>query len=100
MKLLHKLIFWSHLLAGVIAGVVIFIMSVTGVILMYEHQLVEYAGRDVRDVVPPGGAARLSLDEIVARARAQNPEARPTGLILRNQPTASVAVGLGGEGTV
>ena len=100
MTLMHKIIFWSHLLAGVIAGVVIFIMSVTGVILMYEHQLVEYAGRDVRDVVPPGGAARLSLDEIVARARAQTPEARPTGLILRNQPTASVAVGLGGEGTV
>jgi predicted cobalt transporter CbtA len=43
MKLLHKIIFWSHLLAGVIAGVVIFIMSATGVILMYEHQMVEYA---------------------------------------------------------
>ena len=43
MKLLHKIIFWSHLLAGVIGGAVIFIMSATGVILMYERQLVEYA---------------------------------------------------------
>ena len=34
MKLLHKIIFWSHLLAGIISGVVIFIMSATGVILM------------------------------------------------------------------
>ena len=34
MKLLHKIVFWSHLLAGIIAGVVIFIMSATGVILM------------------------------------------------------------------
>ena len=31
-----------------------FIMSATGVILMYEHQMVEYAERDVREVVPPG----------------------------------------------
>jgi uncharacterized iron-regulated membrane protein/flavodoxin len=100
MKLLHKIIFWSHLIAGVIAGVVIFIMSATGVILMYEHQLVEYAERDVRNVVPPAGAARLSLDEVVAKARAQNPDARPTGLVLRNQPTASVAVGFGREGAV
>ena len=79
MKLLHKIIFWSHLIAGVIAGAVIFLMSATGVILMYEHQLVEYGERDVRNVVPPVGAARLSLDEIVAKAHARNPDARPTG---------------------
>ncbi len=100
MKLLHKIIFWSHLIAGIFAGAVIFLMSATGVILMYEHQLVEYAERDVRDVVPAVGAARLTLDEIVAKARAQNPDARPTGLVLRNQATASVAVGFGRANTV
>jgi uncharacterized iron-regulated membrane protein/flavodoxin len=99
MKLLHKIIFWSHLLAGLIGGLVIFIMSATGVILMYEHQMVEYAERDVREVVPPSAdARRLSLDEIVAKAREQNPKARPTGVVLRNEPTASVAVGFGREG--
>ncbi len=99
MKLLHKIIFWSHLLAGVIAGVVIFIMSATGVILMYEHQLVEFAERDMRQVVPPAGAQRLSLDELVAKARAQNPDTPPTGVVLRNETTAAVAVGFGREGT-
>jgi uncharacterized iron-regulated membrane protein/flavodoxin len=99
MKLLHKAIFWSHLLAGLTGGLVIFIMSATGVILMYEHQMVEYAERDVRRVVPPGGGAqRLSLDEIVGKARELNAKARPTGVVLRNEPTASVAVGFGREG--
>ena len=99
MKLLHKIIFWSHLLAGVVGGTVIFIMSATGVILMYEHQLVEYAEQDVREVVPPGAnAQRISLDELVAKARAQNPKAQPTGVVLRNEPTASVAVGFGRAG--
>jgi uncharacterized iron-regulated membrane protein/flavodoxin len=98
MNLLHKIIFWSHLLAGVIAGVVIFIMSATGVILMYEHQLVEFAERDVRQVVPPAGAQRLSLDELVAKARAQNPDTPPTGVVLRNEATAAVAVGFGRDG--
>jgi uncharacterized iron-regulated membrane protein/flavodoxin len=97
MTLFHKIIFWSHLLAGVVGGVVIFIMSATGVILMYEHQLVEYAERDVREVVPLG-APRISLDELVAKALAQNPEAQPTGVVLRNEPTASVGVGFGREG--
>jgi uncharacterized iron-regulated membrane protein/flavodoxin len=99
MKLLHKIIFWSHLLAGLIGGLVIFIMSATGVILMYEHQMVEYAERHVREVVPPSGnAPRLSLDDIVAKAREPNPKARPTGVVLRNEPTASVAVGFGRDG--
>jgi uncharacterized iron-regulated membrane protein/flavodoxin len=100
MKLLHKTLFWSHLIAGVVAGSVIFIMSATGVILMYEHQMVEYAERDVREVVPPAGPTRLSLDEIFAQVRAHNPEGRPTGVVLRNEPTASVAVGFGRDGAV
>ena len=100
MKTVHRIIFWSHLLAGCIAGVVIFIMSATGVILMYEHQLVEYAERDMREVVPPrANAQRLSLDEIVAKAREKNPKARPTGVALRNEPTTSVAVGFGRDGS-
>jgi uncharacterized iron-regulated membrane protein len=53
MKLLHKIIFWSHLLAGIVAGLVIFIMSFTGVILMYEPQIAEYSERNQRSVTPP-----------------------------------------------
>jgi uncharacterized iron-regulated membrane protein len=99
MKLLHKILFWSHLIAGVIAGTVIFLMSATGVLLMYEHQIVEYAERDGREITAPGGTARrLDLDDLVARVRAQNRDARPTGVVLRNEPTASVAVSFGRDG--
>jgi uncharacterized iron-regulated membrane protein/flavodoxin len=101
MKLLHKIILWSHLLAGVTGGVVIFILSFTGFILMYEHQLVEYAERDVRQVVPPAGVAqRMSLDELVAKARRQNPSTQPSGIVLRGEPTASISVGFGREGAI
>ena len=46
MKLLRKVIFWCHLTAGAFAGVVILIMSVTGVLLTYERQIQRWA--DVR----------------------------------------------------
>src|SRR6185295_17752622 len=99
MKLPHKIIFWSHLLAGGIAGGVIFIMSATGFIVMYERQLVEFAERDMRPITAPGtGAQRLSLDELVAKVREQNPKTQVTGIVLRNEPTASVAVGFGRDG--
>ncbi len=99
MKLLHKMIFWSHLLAGVTGGVVIFVMSLTGFIVTYERQLVEYAEHDVREVSAPGvNARRMSLDDLVAKARQQNSGAQPTGVVLRGEPTASVAVGFGRDG--
>ncbi|HUC98853.1 MAG TPA: PepSY domain-containing protein [Candidatus Polarisedimenticolaceae bacterium] len=101
MKLFHKILFWSHLIAAVVAGAVIFLMSATGVILMYEHQIVEYAEREQRSITPPAGAAmRLSLDELVAKARVFNTEGRATSLVLRNEPTASIAIAFGRDGTV
>jgi uncharacterized iron-regulated membrane protein/flavodoxin len=99
MKLLHRIIFWSHLLAGAVGGGVILVMSATGFFLMYERQLVEFAERDVREVVPPGVTPqRMSLDDLVAKARAKNPGVQPTGMVLRSDRTAAVAVAFGRDG--
>jgi uncharacterized iron-regulated membrane protein/flavodoxin len=101
MKLVHKIIFWSHLLAGVAAGLVIFIMSFTGVILMYEPQIAEYSEWNQRWVTPPGPEAkRLAIDDLVARVHAANPEGRPAAITVKSDPTASVIVNLGRENTV
>jgi len=100
MKLLHKIIFWSHLLAGVVAGLVIFVMSSTGVILMYESQITDYVERNVRRVIPSADGRRLSYDELLTKVRAANPEARPAMIMVKADPTASVAVNLGRDNTV
>ncbi len=39
MKLVRKILFWSHLVAGVSAGLVILVMSATGVLLAFEKQV-------------------------------------------------------------
>jgi len=48
MKLFRKIVFWLHLISGVIAGVVIFIMSVTGALLSFEKNITGYAEREMR----------------------------------------------------
>jgi uncharacterized iron-regulated membrane protein len=45
MKTFRSVLFWMHLAAGTAAGVVILIMSVTGVALTYEKQVLEWADR-------------------------------------------------------
>ncbi len=42
---IRKILFWCHLTAGCLAGLVIFIMSVTGVLLAFERQINSWVDR-------------------------------------------------------
>jgi uncharacterized iron-regulated membrane protein len=97
---LRKIVFWMHLAAGLIAGSVVLVMSVTGVLLAFERQLTELAERDLRVNPPVAGAPRLSIDRLIAGIRAAEPEAMPSGLTLRSDPAAPAAINLGRERTV
>jgi uncharacterized iron-regulated membrane protein len=98
---LRKIIFWCHLTAGVIAGAVIFILAATGTIMSSQGWILTFAERAKRDLpaVAPG-ARRLSLDMLVSTAHSAYPEARPTGVTLRADPTATVLVNFGRDGAV
>ncbi len=92
---LRKIFFWLHLVAGVVAGVVILIMSATGVALAFEKEIIAWAERDVRRVTPPADAKRLPLDELLAKVRAAQPDARPSGVTIYSDPTIATLVSIG-----
>ncbi len=89
-----------HLVSALFAGVVIFIMSVTGALLAFERQMIEYSERDARYVAIPAGVQRLTPQQVVDAFRASCPDARPASLAINNKPNAAWIVGLGREGTV
>ncbi len=97
---LRKFIFWLHLAAGLVAGTVILVMSVTGVALAYEKEIIAWAERDAQRVTVPADATRLPLEELIARARAAQPEAQPTNVIVKSDPEAAVALSLGRAGAI
>ena len=86
MKLLHKIVFWTHLIAGVSAGLIIFSMSFTGVVLMYEPQISDYSEHSVRWVMPSPDAKRLSYDELIAKVRASQSRSRPAMIMVKSDP--------------
>jgi uncharacterized iron-regulated membrane protein len=95
---LRTIVFWLHLLAGVVAGTIILVMSVTGVLLAFERQMVAFAERQTRTVqLPATGTPRLGLDVLVAKAREAVPEGTPSGVTLSAGPTAAVVVNFGRE---
>jgi uncharacterized iron-regulated membrane protein len=95
----RNILFWMHLVSGVIAGVVIAIMSFTGAAIAFKPQLLEWAEREVRQVQPPApDAPRLPIDELVARVRAARPEGQPSGVTVYPGPGSAVMVSLGRTG--
>ncbi len=98
MKLFRKAIFWCHLTVGAIAGLVILIMSATGVLLTYERQITHWADtRDYRVAPPSPEATRLSVGTMLAKVRESQPDAAITTVTVRAGSTEPVAIGLAGN---
>ena len=96
MKTLRTILFWSHLTAGLLAGLVILVMSFTGAVLALKPQVLAFIERDVRFVDAPG-TPRLSPQRILMAAAAATPGASPQQLSLERDPRAAAAVNLGRE---
>jgi uncharacterized iron-regulated membrane protein len=97
-SLFRRILFWAHLTSGVVAGVFILLMSATGVLLTYEHQMVAKAERG-NHVELADGARRLPLDALAQAARASAGNAQRISLIISSEPSAPVAVSSGRENT-
>jgi uncharacterized iron-regulated membrane protein len=93
----RKIIFWAHLVCGVTAGLVVFMMSITGVVLMYERQVNEWAA--AQHYVPAAEQGqRLPLDALLIVQRTAQPGAAATTMVITNDPGAPVALRAGRAG--
>ena len=101
MKLFRKIIFWLHLIAGTVAGIVILIMSVTGALLAFQPQIEWFAEREARVVqTPAADANRLDAASLLGKVLAQKPELKPSGITIYADKTAAATVAVGRENTV
>lgn len=97
MKQFRTVVFWCHLAAGLFAGVVVVIMSVTGVLLTYQRQITAWA--DVRGLEagpPAAGAQRLPVAALLERVHTGEGPA-PTAVLWRAEADAPVQVSFGRE---
>ena len=100
MKSFRTVLFWMHLTCGVAAGIVVLIMSVTGVALTYEKQMVEWSDRSAWTAPLSSDASVLSPETLLAQVIAAQPGAAPTGITLRADRSAPATVTLEGNKTL
>ena len=99
MTKIRNVIFWLHLIAGLLAGVVIFIMCVTGALLAFERQTIEWVERDVR-YVAVNSEPKLGAAEVLAKVIEAKPDAKPASIAIKNELGAAWEISLGREGVV
>jgi uncharacterized iron-regulated membrane protein len=96
---MRKLLFWIHLVAGSLAGIVILIMSATGVLLTYEKQMVQWNDRKAAEIQVPPGSSRVTIEGMIDSAdKAGN--SRPETVTIRRNPQAPVEASFGREKTL
>jgi uncharacterized iron-regulated membrane protein len=87
------------LAAGLIAGVVIFIMCVTGALLAFERQTIEWSESDAR-YVAVSNEPKLEAAEVLAKVLEAKPEAKPASIAIKSDPGAAWEISLGRDGVV
>ena len=92
----RKILFWMHLVCGVGAGLVVLMMSATGVILTYERQMLAREDR-VYFVEPAAGQQRLPASELIRLA--SNESFQPTTLTYHNDLASPAILRAGRSGT-
>ena len=67
MAAFRKVLFWMHLICGVVAGAVVLIMSVTGVLLTYEKQMNAWSRTRNLPAAASSNGQSLPLSQLLAK---------------------------------
>jgi uncharacterized iron-regulated membrane protein len=90
----RKALFWIHFAAGCTAGIVVLIMSVTGLLLSYQRQIIPWIDSfEWRSVQV--GSERLPIETLIARAGEARGEVSPAVIVMRSDPAVPVEMTFG-----
>ena len=99
---LRKILFWSHLAAGCAGGLIILTMSITGVLLTYERQILAKVERGPFRAGPShAGASPLAVEDLLARVAAERGSLPANSVLTRRaNPIEPAELAAGREGAL
>ncbi len=80
---------------GVVAGAAILVMCVTGALLAFERQTLDWADRGSARVTPPPGASHMTLADLIAKSGGT-----PAAIVVHSDPAEPVEMTMGKDRTV
>jgi len=95
---LRRCLFWAHLATGVIAGLVILILAVTGILMSFETQITGRAESKIVTAKAPATGTPAGPEELIEAYKASGLPGRPTTLQLSSDPEDPAIFQTGREG--
>jgi uncharacterized iron-regulated membrane protein len=97
---LRKSIFWCHLVAGLIAGPIIAIMSVTGIAIAFEEEILRWHDRRESRLEGVSGKERVPLPiaELTRKIEANSAGKKVSSIAMFSDPGRAWEVHLGDDG--
>jgi uncharacterized iron-regulated membrane protein len=94
-RTIRSVLFWAHLSIGIAAGALILLMSITGVLLGFERQMIAWIDGAPR--VEATGEAQLPIDTLLARVGVARADV--ASVLVKRDPTYPVTIRLRERGT-
>ncbi len=94
---LRKIVFWLHLGLGLLAGIIIFTLCLSGLCISFDNEIADWADTNRR--VSAGKNAALPLDTLLQKAR-ENADAAPSAITISNDSADAYTVSFGRGKTV
>lgn len=91
---LRSLVFWSHLVVGIAVGIVVLLMSATGVLLTYERQIAEWVEQGYA-VAIRNDQQVLPVDSLITTFQILHPDEDHFQLRIVNRPGAAIPIWAG-----
>lgn len=88
-------ILWIHLVCGLATGLVIALMSITGIGIAFEEEILAWYDREVAHVEPPPSASPKPLEELLALVRAERPSLAVDHLVIPSDPSLAYQFSVG-----
>jgi uncharacterized iron-regulated membrane protein len=89
---MHDVLLKLHRWAGLISGIAILVIAITGCVLVFENDIERSLNAHVLKVTP--GPSRASLQQAVEAVRAAYPTETPTGFQFPQRPNHSLVISL------
>jgi uncharacterized iron-regulated membrane protein len=99
MKVVRSIIFWLHLTVGFVAGLVILVMSVTGLLLAFERQINAYADAPVVLQGESDSSPHVSLESALVLLK-NDGQGIPDQLVLHRDSSAPIEARYGRDRTL
>ncbi|MDQ8194964.1 PepSY-associated TM helix domain-containing protein [Coraliomargarita sp. SDUM461004] len=95
MKRFRKVVFRVHLCVGVVAGLIIGLLCLTGAVLAFEDDFIAAAEKDSVILELAAAAERKAIDELVRMAQEAEPDAIFSQIVIASEPSTAWRLNIG-----